>query len=287
MAIWKAAVSLAMVLCIGFCAVPVESYPGFWANIAKSNCTRLPATSRDLSSSPHSAPELNSKLRFELRTASTGQSVSSLCPGGSYKLKVVFPASNGHYMVVSTHGNFSDARLCGGLDGCPNRACNCNITRRNDDELLCPLSGKEAEHDLVMPANNSLIGTLNVFQAVFISNNIGGLGRLQMNSLSYNFTSCAPALVTSVNATRLTVDQSSTLRIRAVNMPPPSAPTNAATCTPTVTSTPAGIVVCTPANPKFASNAVATTTCKALKAGVARVVIAFAGLNTTRVLRVV
>lgn len=29
------------------------------ANIAKSNCTRLPATSRDLSSSPHSAPELN------------------------------------------------------------------------------------------------------------------------------------------------------------------------------------------------------------------------------------
>lgn len=35
-----------------------------------------------------------------------------------------------------------------------------------------------------------LAGTLNAFQAVFISNNIGGLGPLQMNSLSYNFTSC-------------------------------------------------------------------------------------------------
>jgi hypothetical protein len=101
----------------------------------------------------------------------------------------------------------------------------------------------------------------------------------------------APSLVTSVNATRLQVNQATTMRIRALNFPPPAPPLPGnpanASRTATVTVTPAGIVRCSPVSPRFAVNNVATANCIGLKVGVANVLVSYAGVNTTRVLRVV
>jgi hypothetical protein len=95
-----------------------------------------------------------------------------------------------------------------------------------------------------------------------------------------------PTLINSVNGTRLQVNQTTTLRIRADNLPPNSPGSNSV-ITAAVTVAPAGIVSCTPAKPRFGASNVATATCRGRKVGVATVTVTFAGASTTRTLRVV
>lgn len=166
-------------------ASSAAAFPFYWASqYASTDCLKLPASSADLSSSPHMAPVRNEQLTFVVRRGARAE--RTICPGQSYNITMNIPGSGSHEIVTSTHGVF--AAPCGGASSstgkaCPNRACNCQGTGSSG----CSPNQGSVTYAIKMPCDNNLRGKRNTFAGMYILGSSAFGGALQTNSASMRF----------------------------------------------------------------------------------------------------